>query len=415
MTGQFSSTPVEALRIEAGFQSADCYARREATLAWEKSIRLPQAHPRKVATSSRVRHRLQRSSWRRQAKAQSDECGFSAHTALEMPPPTSAPWEWKAPRWKVHLSLEGGSSRDAPEEERCADALSTIRTFGRRRAIIYTDGSAEGGVRSGGSAAIICNDDPDDPRVLLRLQQTGPAFTSSFETEVWALQLAVEWLRVNGEAEDRFLICSDSRSALSALAGSVGKPHSLVVGLRAELDQVPSMVDLQWIPGHCGLSGNELADAEAGRSARLDPGQVPRMAPLSLESVRSAISSEIMDTQPDPVRRREVCEVYQGKRGSTQGLSRKEEVMLSRMRSGQSKLLAAFRAKVQGEDPVCPKCNGSEETLVHFMQECPATEASRRRIFETFPPPLSVLWTRPRESLRYCEESLQLLGRPGPL
>ena len=62
--------------------------------------------------------------------------------------------------------------------------------------------------------------------------------------------------------------------------------------------------------------------------------------------------------------------------------------MLSRMRSGQSKLLAAFRAKVQGEDPVCPKCNGSEETLVHFMQECPATEASRRRIFETFPLPL---------------------------
>merc|ERR1711911_476959 len=116
---------------------------------------------------------------------------------------------------------------DAPEEERRDDALSTIRTFGRRRAVIYTDGSAEGGVRSGGSAAIICNDDVDDPRVLLSLQQTGPAFTSSFETEVWALLLAVRWLRENGEAEDRFLICSDSRSALSALAGSVGKPHSL--------------------------------------------------------------------------------------------------------------------------------------------------------------------------------------------
>ena len=69
-----------------------------------------------------------------------------------------------------------------------------------------------------------------------------------------------------------------------------------------------------------------------------------------------------------------MCEVYQG-------LSRKEEVKLAQLRSGQSKLLAAFRARVQGEDPVCPKCNGSEETLRHFMQECPATEASRRRLF----------------------------------
>ena len=410
VTGQFSSTPIEALRMEAGFQSADCYARRETALAWEKSLRLPQTHPRKSVASSRVRHRLQRSSWRKEGKALADECGFGAHAPLELPPPTTASWGRRAPRWKVHLSLEGGSSRDAPAEVKCADALTTIRSFGRRKAIIYTDGSAEGGVRSGGSAAIICNDDPDDPRVLLRLQQTGPAFTSSFETEVWALILAVRWLRDNGAAEDRFLICSDSRSALSALAGTVGKPHSLMVGLRSELDRVPSLVDLQWIPGHCGLSGNELADAEAGRSARLDPGRAPPGAPLSLESVRSAISSQIVDAQPDPVRRREVCQVYQGRKGSTQGLSRKEEVMLAQMRSGQSKLLSTFRAKILGEDPVCPKCNGSEETLVHFMQECPATEALRRRLFETFPPPLSVLWTHPRESLRYCGESNGLLG-----
>ena len=63
ITGQFSSTPIDALRLEAGFQSADCYARREALLAWEKSIRLPQAHPRSTLALSRVRHRLLRPSW----------------------------------------------------------------------------------------------------------------------------------------------------------------------------------------------------------------------------------------------------------------------------------------------------------------------------------------------------------------
>ena len=410
VTGQFSSTPVEALRLEAGFQSADCYARRETALAWEKSIRLPQAHPRSSLALSRVRHRLARSSWREKAIALADECGFRAHAPLALPPPTTAPWEWRRPSWKVHLHLEGGTNRSAPAEEKLADALNTIRTFGRRRAIIYTDGSAEDGVRSGGSAAIVCNDDPIDPTVLQREVQTGPEYTSSFETEVWALLMAAVWLSDNGQAEDRFLICSDSFSALSALAGAGGKPHSLIVGLKEHLDRVPGVVDLQWVPSHCGLSGNELADSEAGRAARRDPALVPLRAPLSLESVRSSICSQIKDVQPDPVRRREVREVYQGKKGSTQGLCRKDEVMLAQMRSGQSKLLATFRARVLGEDSVCPKCNGSEETLVHFMQECPATEGLRRRLFQMQPPPLSVLWTHPKEALRYCEGSSRLLG-----
>ena len=226
--------------------------------------------------------------------------------------------------------------------------------------------------------------------------------------------MATEWLSDNGAADDRFLICSDSYSALSALAGARGKPHSLVEGLRKRLDRCPGVVDLQWVPSHCGLSGNERADLEARGAATLAPNQIRIRAPLSLESVRSAIPSRIVDTQPDPVRRREVVQVYQGRKGSTQGLCRKDEVMLAQMRSGQSKLLATFRARVLGESSMCPKCNGSEETLVHFMQECPATEALRRRHFDPFPPPLSVLWTRPKEALRYCEESHRLLGRPGP-
>ena len=99
-----------------------------------------------------------------------------------------------------------------------------------------------------------------------------------------------------------------------ALAGSVGKPHSLVVGLQTALDR-------PW-----------LTLKLAGQLGWI------RMAPVLLKLFRSAISTEIVDIQPDLVRQREVCEVYQGKRGSTQRLSRKEEVMLAQMRSGQSKL-----------------------------------------------------------------------------
>merc|ERR1711989_523 len=96
-----------------------------------------------------------------------------AHAPLALPPPTSAPWLWREPSWKVHLHLEGGSNREHPAERKLADALDTIRTFGRRRAIIY-------------------NDDPVRPTVLEVLKQTGPEFTTSFETEAWALLLAAD-------------------------------------------------------------------------------------------------------------------------------------------------------------------------------------------------------------------------------
>ena len=258
-------------------------------------------------------------------------------------------------------------------------------------------------------SAVVCDDDPVDPTVRQVLKQTGPEYTSSFETEMWALLLAVEWLRDFGEAEGRYLICSDSQSSLSALAGGVGKSHTLVVGLKERLKGVPGLVEFQWIPGHCGLSGNERADQEAKGAANPGPGQNPLRAPLSLESVRSHIPSGVRDAQPDPVSRRQVLEVYKGKKGSTQGLCRKDEVMLAQMRSGQSKHLAAYRAKILGEDPMCPKCDdGREETLEHYWRECPATENLRRTIFETVPPPLSVLWTHPKEALRYCEGSNRL-------
>ena len=409
VTGQFSSTPVEALRFEAGFQSADCYARREALLAWEKSVRLPQAHPRRVIALSRVPHRLARSSWREKAMGLAAGCGFSAHAPLPLPPPTSAPWGWGEPRWKVHLHLEGGSRRQDAPERKLADALNTIRSFGQRRAIIYTDGSAEGGVRHGGSSSVVCDDDPENPQFLLVEKQKGPEFTTSFETECWALILAVTWLSDFEDPDDRWLICSDSFSALSALAGGSGKPHTLVVKLKELLDGVVGEVDLQWVPSHCGLSGNERADLGAREAAALNPGQGVTEAPLSLESLRATIPRVVVDPVPDPVTRALVGAVYSGKRGNAQGLRRRDEVLLAQLRSGESKLLASYRAKVLGEDPVCPKCHGGDETLVHFWQECPASESLRRRLWDTIPPPLSLMWTKPKVAIQYCEES-RLLG-----
>ena len=71
VTGQYASTPVEALRLEAGVTSYKTHSSQLTTLAAEKALRLPVDHPRRTTfqPNTGVGHRLKlRSSWREATK-----------------------------------------------------------------------------------------------------------------------------------------------------------------------------------------------------------------------------------------------------------------------------------------------------------------------------------------------------------
>ena len=67
MTGQAKTTPVEALRAEAGVCSYKTVSNRLCVRAHEKAARLPADHPKNLALCGSNQHRLQRSSWREEA------------------------------------------------------------------------------------------------------------------------------------------------------------------------------------------------------------------------------------------------------------------------------------------------------------------------------------------------------------
>ena len=84
--------------------------------------------------------------------------------------------------------------------------------------MFYTDGSCEGGFDHGGIAMVETSGDPGHPTFLAERSQAGPRYASSFETEAYALDLCVSLL-AERQAVGRYLICSDSQSALAALKG----------------------------------------------------------------------------------------------------------------------------------------------------------------------------------------------------
>jgi ribonuclease HI len=143
-----------------------------------------------------------------------------------------------------------------------------IRRYDQLRMVIYTDGSAVGGVKRGGSSAVV---NSGDPGTFLDVRpQFGPEHTTSLEVEMWGLWLALDCLD-NETAAAEVLICSDSQWALNALKESGHSAHSILSPLRARLRGLKGHVCFQWVPAHCGLPGNERADEEARKAADLGP------------------------------------------------------------------------------------------------------------------------------------------------
>ena len=83
--------------------------------------------------------------------------------------------------------------------------------------------------------------------------------------------------------------------------------------------------------------------------------------------------------------------VFNGKRAPV-SLSRKDSVLLAQLRSGHCHKLAAYRNIVDADSSAtCPHCQGAQETLEHWLQECPATARRRIREFGGAAPLLSAL------------------------
>lgn len=104
----------------------------------------------------------------------------------------------------------------------------------------------------------------EDGSLVRKFRSLG--FVSIFTLEAMAILCAVKEIeRVEGE---RFTIFSDSKSVIVALANVrlSGRTSFLILEIKhctANLLKVGKRVKFIWIPIHCGIVGNERADAAA--------------------------------------------------------------------------------------------------------------------------------------------------------
>ena len=124
-----------------------------------------------------------------------------------------------------------------------------------------------------------------NPTIVDVLKQKGAKYTCSYGEEEDAMGLAMDWLEIN--LTQNALIITDSKSVCDGLVHM----NTDLAPLLLRLNNYQNELTIQWVPGHCGIAGNELADQAAKEAAEQDG----RFSAISYKSICAKIKQVTKD------------------------------------------------------------------------------------------------------------------------
>jgi ribonuclease HI len=388
--GTLRSAPREAVLEEAGLRELRREAEEIWGREWVKCRGAGEDSHRRSWGLREVRRRLsRRRDWRSQAKELMEKV-LPEEVRLMKRVWGEKPWRsWTGVEWEVD-----GVKKGSVEENR---ERAVRRLEGEAEWTIFTDGSAKEGVRDGGAAVVVTSGAVDEPEEVEVLREAAGKVTSSFQAEVKAIRMALEWLEGRQGDWRHAKVASDSQAGLVAVrragAGLEDEEVARAAAAGRRLGERGKKVKFVWVAGHCGLTGNEWADGAAKEAAEMEQSGVECM-------MKSVMKIACKGPGVKVWKHRRCQEVYGNgvERELEKEWTREEAVSMARFRSGHSLELAAYRKRIGvSEDGVCRRCGEADEELEHVWV-CVAGEYKRLELGLNG---MSDLCCRPREAFTY--------------
>lgn len=232
---------------------------------------------------------------------------------------------------------------------------------------IFTDGSKiEDRVAS---AAVV-----EDRTFVRRL----PNRSSTYSAELTAISLAFNYISTSEDS--KFIIFSDCLSCLQSFQGFNLTNPLLQEVINQFLTLTHKTIVMAWIPGHVGIPGNEQVDQLA--KAALDLAYTNSSVPHSdFKSVIKSYTTQLWQSQWDVAANNKLHYIKPilGSRALTSRKSRREEMVLARLRIGHTYLTHSYL--LRGEPP--PECISCQETLTvkHILLHCVEFNHIRQHYF----------------------------------
>ena len=111
------------------------------------------------------------------------------------------------------------------------------------------------------------------PSQSLSLSYRLPPNLTIFSAELMAIKFSLQATSSQTESKhQKYIVCTDSLSALDYLSHQQHQARNVAIeieNLVAQLAKKDISVLFIWVPAHCGITGNELADQAAKQASQL--------------------------------------------------------------------------------------------------------------------------------------------------
>lgn len=299
-----------------------------------------------------------------------------------------------------------------PKAEEWQGQLPSVISRQKERVVIYTDGSL---MDEKSGCGVYCEQPPFESSVALG------ATTSVFQAEIYAVREALEF--ISSLPPSNVFICCDSQAAILALSSST-VTSSLVRECRKVGRQLRSQhhsIELVWVPGHAGHTGNEEADRLARHGSSHNPVGPQPFIPVGPAVVGRTVKEYVYQKWANEWSSHSTMRTA---RAFIRGP--RSDYGLHNLKTTRSKA-RAITALLTGHGPfrqhlsrmslldneisaLCRLCQQSEETAEHLMCHCPSLWRKRHHCLNSPFPTAGDIRDLPLASIARFIEAIGLTG-----
>ena len=346
---------------------------------------------KRMTSQLRQRNRIQKTSFLKKSGQLAKDMMFPESRETTEPIPKISPnTKWQLP--KISKELSQKADKSTPTNILKTIANETIDRIPPEAIRAYTDGSATNATRNGGYGSFI-----SIPQLQEPISIYGPCgrYCNNYDAEVIAIKKTMD--KIDQELEvaniipkDLFIL-TDSQSALDAIESYKDESSKQIEDLLQICNNTSLKyginITLQWIPGHCGIYGNEKADALAklGSNMAQKDETVSYSTAKSLAKEYSKSSWRNSWIQNDKGRALFKHQPAPNPKDAINLLDRKHQCNIFRLRTEHA-LLNMHRNRLNPlAPPQCRHCNHPYETVEHHLLYCGQLKELRKKFLPDNP------------------------------